>query len=186
VVNAWRYFLFFVVLAPVPPQPFAADLQQAKEFGKSVALAVKEELGKNLMQAIGRSKFEGAVKFCNEQAYSLTAQKAQAFGARVKRATDRPRNPKNQADAEELKYLRLFKTQMPQAKPELIESHGEYHFYAPIVTNAMCLKCHGNTKKDIAPEVLATLKRLYPKDQATGYKEGQVRGIFSIHWKKKK
>jgi len=37
--------------------------------------------------------------------------------------------------------------------------------------------CHGE-KTD--PAVGAKLKTLYPQDQATGYKQGDVRGAFTI------
>jgi hypothetical protein len=56
------------------------------------------------------------------------------------------------------------------------------HFYYPIVTNSMCLSCHG-TEKDIAPEVAKRIIKFYPMDKATGYAENQVRGIWSITFK---
>ena len=46
-----------------------------------------------------------------------------------------------------------------------------------IAADAPCLACHGSK---IAPEVSDKLKALYPKDQATGYKTGDIRGAFSI------
>ena len=42
---------------------------------------------------------------------------------------------------------------------------------------AQCLKCHG-PKEQILPEVRDALARDYPKDQATGFQEGDLRGWF--------
>ena len=56
---------------------------------------------------------------------------------------------------------------------------GEIAFYYPIITNTMCLQCHG-TKNEVAPETLVKIKNLYPKDKALGYSTNEVRGIWSI------
>jgi hypothetical protein len=46
-----------------------------------------------------------------------------------------------------------------------------------IPTAAQCLNCHGES---ISPEVDAKLKALYPNDQARGFKEGDLRGAFTL------
>ncbi len=56
-------------------------------------------------------------------------------------------------------------------------------FYAPIITNTLCLQCHGKPGSDIKPKVLASLKDLYPNDMAKGYDANQVRGLWSIDFK---
>ena len=44
----------------------------------------------------------------------------------------------------------------------------------------MCLQCHGSKGIDIAPETLKVIEEKYPNDQATGYTENQLRGIWVI------
>jgi hypothetical protein len=44
---------------------------------------------------------------------------------------------------------------------------------------ALCVNCHG-APDALAPEVKAQLAKDYPFDQATGYREGQVRGAISL------
>ena len=46
-----------------------------------------------------------------------------------------------------------------------------------IPTAELCLACHG-TKID--PVVAAKLTELYPRDQARGYKVGDIRGAFTF------
>jgi hypothetical protein len=46
-----------------------------------------------------------------------------------------------------------------------------------IPTGKVCLKCHG---EKIDPDVEASLKQNYPRDKARGFKEGDIRGAFTI------
>ena len=69
---------------------------------------------------------------------------------------------------------------MAKKWPKFTESDGETKGYFPIETNAACLQCHGSKDLDIKPKVLKKIAQLYPKDQATGYKEHQLRGIFVV------
>lgn len=49
----------------------------------------------------------------------------------------------------------------------------------------MCLQCHGKPAEQINPATLKKLSELYPADKAVGYDIDQVRGIWSIQFKKK-
>ena len=42
-----------------------------------------------------------------------------------------------------------------------------------------CLTCHGDAAK-LTPELKDKLAKLYPKDQATGYELGQIRGALTV------
>ncbi|MEC8831799.1 MAG: DUF3365 domain-containing protein, partial [Bacteroidota bacterium] len=124
-----------------------------------------------------------AVLFCNERAYPLTDSMSTNFHARIKRVSDKPRNPNNRANAVELTHIETFKNKVAageSVEPILKEENGEVYFYYPIVTNTMCLNCHGKPETNIAPEVLSHLSRLYPDDEAIGYGPDEVRGIWSI------
>ena len=45
-----------------------------------------------------------------------------------------------------------------------------------------CLTCHGSS---LQPELKAEILRLYPNDQATGFKPGELRGAFTVTQKLK-
>ncbi|MDF0714532.1 DUF3365 domain-containing protein [Muricauda sp. 334s03] len=154
-----------------------------KELGMRYALETKKVLGKNLMGTIQNKGVEEAVVFCNERAYPLTDSMSTNFNARIKRVSDKPRNPENQANAIELMHIETFKGQVAggaSVEPILSEENGKVHFYYPIVTNTMCLNCHGTPDKNITPKVYASLLELYPQDKAIGYGPDEVRGIWSI------
>lgn len=151
--------------------------------GKAIARGTKTELGKNLLKAIKTRKTLGAISFCNIKALPITTQKMKELNAIIKRATDRPRNPKNYGNTEELKYISLFKQQLSsgkELKPILIKTDKAYHFYSPIITNQMCMQCHGQLQSQISQAVLKKIHILYPQDKAINYKSNEVRGVFSI------
>ncbi|APY06937.1 cytochrome c family protein [Winogradskyella sp. J14-2] len=157
------------------------------ERGLKYALTTKAVLGKNLMGTIQKKGTLEALEFCNVKAYPLTDSMAVVHNASIKRVSDKPRNPKNKANSEELEYINTFKTLVAGEKevsPIVKESEDNVHVYYPIVTNTMCLQCHGKPKSDIKPDVLKSLSSLYPKDKAIRYSENQVRGIWNVSFKK--
>jgi cytochrome c553 len=159
--------------------------QTPVDRGLEYALTTKKELGKNLMGTIQKKGTLEAVKFCNVRAYPITDSMAVAQSATIKRVTDRPRNPENQANSKELKIIEDFKNLIAQGEsyePVTEIENGEVNFYYPIVTNSMCLQCHGNKGKEIEPAVFTALSTLYPSDKAVGYDVNQVRGIWSISY----
>jgi cytochrome c553 len=157
------------------------------ERGLKYALTTKAILGKNLMGTIQKKGTLEALEFCNVRAYPLTDSMAVVHNASIKRVSDKPRNSKNKANSEELEYIKTFKTLVAGGKeisPIVKETEDDVHVYYPIVTNSMCLQCHGKPKTNIKPDVLKTLTLLYPEDKAKGYSENQVRGIWNVSFKK--
>lgn len=154
--------------------------------GQEYALNTKKELGKNLMGTIQKKGTLEAVTFCNKQAYPITDSMAVAQNATIRRVSDKPRNPENQANAKELGIIERFKKAIARNEkyqPVTEIENGTVKFYAPITTNSMCLQCHGSPEKDIEPKVLTALTNLYPEDKAIGYDVNEVRGIWSITYK---
>jgi len=157
-----------------------------KDIGMRIALSTKKQLGKNLMGTIQKKGTLAALKFCNIKAYPLTDSMATVHNARIKRVSDKPRNKNNQANEKELALIAYFKNAVASGEayqPIVEKENGMVSFYAPITTNTMCLQCHGKPETDIKPEVLASLKNLYPDDRAKGYGANEVRGIWSIDFK---
>lgn len=158
-----------------------------KERGLQYALSTKAVLGKNLMGKIQKNGTLAALEFCNIKAYPLTDSMSVVHKATIKRVSDKPRNQKNIASNVEKGYINIFKENVKtntKSDPILVVSDQKVQFYYPIITNRMCLQCHGNTSSDIEVSTLDKIKNLYPEDLATGYQENQVRGIWSITFDK--
>ncbi|MGF1534251.1 MAG: DUF3365 domain-containing protein [Bernardetiaceae bacterium] len=187
-LTAIAYYLYHADLEA--PDWFAEHERQAhperkpyQEQGQEWAMATKAVLGKNLMQAIQREGPEGAVTFCNTRAYPLTDSMARVLGAHIKRVSDLPRNPQNTADERELAYITQTKAILAagdKPKPQMIELNGRMVGYYPILTNAMCLQCHGQPNTDINSATLQKIDQKYPNDKARGYAADQLRGIWVV------
>ncbi|WP_431107525.1 c-type heme family protein [Winogradskyella poriferorum] len=157
------------------------------ERGLKYALTTKAVLGKNLMGTIQKKGTLEALEFCNVRAYPLTDSMAVVHNASIKRVSDKPRNQKNKANNEELEYIETFKNLLSEKKeinPIVKESGNDVHVYYPIITNTMCLQCHGKIETNIKPDILKSLTLLYPEDKAKGYSENQVRGMWNVSFKK--
>lgn len=158
------------------------------ELGQSFAMKTKATLGKNLMAAISSKGPEYAVTFCSTKAIPLTDSVALSLNVKINRVSDQNRNPQNKANASELTYIQNTKLVIAEGKspkPQLIETDNKQIAYYPIITDNMCMLCHGKVDTDIASGTLAKIKELYPKDLATGYKINELRGIWVVEMDKK-
>ena len=163
-------------------------LEKYKILGKKYASRTKAALGKKLMQAITEKGPDGAVKFCDINALPLTDSLSLAHGAKIRRVTDKPRNPLNKANEKEMSIIAEFKKMLLSGNPVepiLDTTDGQIDFYYPITTNAMCLQCHGVPEEQITTSTLAQLDKLYPNDRARNYHENEVRGIWAISFEEK-
>lgn len=157
--------------------------EEARVKGMEYAMATQAVLGKTLQ---GKIKSEGtvaAIEFCNLRALPITDSLSREKGAAISRITDRPRNPENRASDEEMKFISRFKSDLATGQaPEglVVRQEGRTNFYYPILTNNLCLQCHGRPEKEISPEVLSILKERYPQDSATGYAANEFRGLWKV------
>lgn len=153
------------------------------EIGQNIAMQTKGVLGKNLLQAIASEGTENAVTFCSSKAIPLTDSVALAAHAKIKRVSDKSRNPDNKANEAELDYIKITKEAISKGeavKPKLTTDGNKQIAYYPIMTNDMCLQCHGEPDKDISPTTLSKISELYPDDLAVGYKSDELRGIWVV------
>ncbi len=159
-----------------PDKPFS-------ELSKEIADKAKAELGKNLLNAIQSKGTLGAISFCNEKAISLTEEISEKLGYKLKRVSDKPRNPLNEANTEEKQIIEIFKIQLKAGqsfKTITRESWELKQGFYPIVTNQMCLQCHGVVGKNISALTYSKIQELYPKDKAIGYEENEIRGLWVV------
>jgi hypothetical protein len=175
--------LFIISCNTKPKEEKIATNINRKDTLRNYAMQTKGVLGKNLMNAINKQGTEKAIEFCSTKAIVITDSMGTALNATLKRVSDKPRNPINMASEDETAFIKELKQKISKGEkmtPKFTESDGEITGYFPIETNAMCLQCHGSKDSDIKPNVLKKIVQLYPNDQATGYKENEIRGIFVV------
>lgn len=168
-----------------PPETTITQVERTKymEKGQRLANETQKILGSNLINAINEGGASNAVEFCNKQAYPLTDSMATALKAHITRVSDQPRNQDNAANNEQLTYITSAKQKISkgeQVKPQVNILNGKITGYYPIITNQMCMQCHGRKIDQITEETLAMINELYPNDQAIGYGVGELRGIWVV------
>ncbi len=163
----------------------AQDLPVPSEAGPKIIAEAFGRLSAALAEAVAQGGPAGALGVCREQAPVIAESVGKEHGVTLRRAAIRFRNPKNAADESETAALATFAAalaaqQVPQALT-LADADGGTSFIAPILlANALCLQCHGTPGVDIAPGTLEAIRRLYPEDQATGFKLGDLRGLWRV------
>ncbi len=127
-----------------------------------------------------------AISVCHTKAPEITSSVSKEKGWSIGRTSLKTRNPSNKPDSWELAVLKKFEERKAAGEDpkkmefaEVVEADGKktFRYMKAIPTGAVCLACHGES---IKPEVKARLKELYPDDQATGFREGDIRGAFTI------
>jgi hypothetical protein len=161
------------------PDMMLASLQFFKEL--------QRELVTELYGSIMKGGTDHAVPYCKLKSSSIEKIVSQRSNIEIKRVTDRARNPQHLADAFEMKIIEKWKAELSLGKkPSPIaqkDEKGNYRVMEPIILKIdFCLKCHGS-ETNIKPSTLKIIKREYPKDNARGYKIGDLRGAFSATWK---
>ncbi|MGB7325390.1 MAG: DUF3365 domain-containing protein [Rubripirellula sp.] len=153
--------------------------QSPSEASKTQMLAAKDalfmKLSGRLMEAMTNQGPAAAITVCQKEAPAIAKTVSDEKGLQIGRTGVRLRNPNNVAPA--------WAKELVQDKidtPTFVSlDNGHSAALLPINLKAQCLMCHG-PKDEIAPVIQEQLTKLYPDDQATGFKEGELRGWFWI------
>jgi hypothetical protein len=165
----------------------ASDALDQEAAARARAEAAANALGSTLKQALqARMQAEGplaAVDFCHQQAQSLTAQVANEHGVRLGRLGLRLRNPDNavsdwqQAALEQMAASHDPAAASPRVSVRRSADGARLNYVRAIRTEAPCLLCHGSKLSD---SLLAAIRERYPEDRATGFAEGDLRGLLWV------
>lgn len=169
------------VCAGAEPSPEQVDKARAAVAG--LAEGLKARLG----EALKAGGPVAAVQVCNTVAPGLAADAAKTTGLSVGRTALKVRNPENAPDEFEKRVLMEFAAKIAAGSDPAKLEHAEIvddggsrmvRYMKAIPTAAEpCLVCHGET---LAPDLKAEIDKLYPNDQATGFKAGDLRGAFTV------
>jgi hypothetical protein len=165
-------------------QDKAALAKEGKALIGQFAGALKAEL----TGAIEAGGAVTAVNVCHTRAPEIAASVSGASeGWVIARSSHKLRNPSNAPDAfTEAAIAEFLARQEAGAAAEdlvtteIVEEGGDkvFRMVKAIPTGALCLSCHGGA--EVAPDVEAALARLYPQDEARGFREGEMRGVFTL------
>ena len=172
-----------------PPATTAAASDHAADLTacRTAVGRLGQALRGALQEAIAADGAVGAMKVCNVEALPLTRTISTEEGVIIGRTSLYFRNPANAPDDWERARLAEFATRKAAGEGadaleiwEVVDdaaSHKTFRYMKAIVTAPMCLQCHGS---ELAPDVAAAVKKLYPDDAATGFAVGDLRGAFTV------
>ncbi len=163
-------------------EPDTSNIQQARSLIKQYAGNLKHEL-KTAIKQEGLAK---AVEVCHLKAPDIASDASKQSGWTVRRTSLKVRNLEDAPDKWEFSVLKQFEARKQAGEPvktmeysEKVTKNGQtwFRYMKAIPTQKICLQCHG---EKIDSKVSRELDSLYPFDQATGFKVGDIRGAFSL------
>lgn len=160
--------VFFVILISISNLHASEEvaLAKIKEFGE----VLKKELRKGLKESPVK-----AVGVCNIRAPEIQKQ-VSVDGIKIGRVSQKNRNPQNLPKKWMKTYINQFHENKVSKKYIVADlRNGRKGLIKPIKTMPLCLKCHGS---GIEESLRSEISSKYPKDKATGYKVGEIRGFF--------
>ncbi len=153
---------------------FTESQLQQKQRAESTRDQMLSTLLDELVSAIGENGPAKSIKVCKVSAPAVAKQLSQD-GIKIGRTSFKLRNPANQPP----EWAASFVTTQTQEPTFVALPQDRLGALLPIRLKATCLMCHG-TEPEILPEVKAAIVSNYPKDQATGFAEGDLRGYFWV------
>jgi len=182
--SKWMRVVASAVLVTAAAEAPPAQLATARETAKQVMVGTKALLETEIKD----KGAAGALGACSRVALDM-ARAHEREGWRVRRVSDRLRNPADAPDAWEKRALARFAVEH-RAKPlapetetwEVVRERGArvLRYAKPVVIPGdVCLRCHGE-RAAIEPAVRDSIARLYPRDRALGYRVGDLRGAISV------
>ncbi len=162
-------------LLPAVPALAGGDSDATAERGAALLAPFKQQLMAELTEGMTQG-VPAAVSACHVQA-PVIAEGLSVLGVEMGRASHKLRNPANRAPQWVAPVLDEF-VAGGAIEPRTLSLEGDRAGYIePIRVKGLCLACHGS---ELAPEVQARISALYPGDQATGFAEGDFRGVFWV------
>lgn len=185
--------LAFALCASLPvragdlPASVTPELAQAV---RSIAGELVDQLGQKLRGTMSSEGPIAAVGVCKETAPAIAKRLSEQHAAQVGRVGTRARNPKTGVpNAWQRDALAEFDARLAQGeKPAALEywkvvetgnGQRELHYAKAIVTQPLCVSCHGNAE-DIPAPLMEKIRAEYPQDEATGYSAGKLRGAVVV------
>jgi len=157
--------------AEVKPEEKAPEAIDARrETADKADLMLRQRLMGKVMKTVKDEGFVSAVTVCHGEAEPMTREVGEEMNVKIGRVSDRLRNPNNVGPDWVAPLIAKA-----DGKASYAVEGDALHVVKPLHIAENCLNCHGQTDQ-LAEGVAEALQKHYPKDKATGYKLGDIRG----------
>ncbi len=166
--------LLVAALARAEETPSDADWRAR---GAAAVQPFKQQLMAELTAALAKGPVN-AVEVCRLRAPQI-ADAAGSSAQRMGRSSHRLRNPANAPRPWVEPLLAAYTRGVATGPLVLHLPSGGVGYVEPIYAQPLCLTCHGEA---IDPALRARIRELYPRDRATGFRDGDLRGVFWVEF----
>jgi len=177
-----RFVLQAATLLIAANLSFAADPNEAdRQLVKQLATELKTALSTAL-----QTSPESAIGVCNERAPQIAGKIAQEHGVQIGRTALKVRNPANAPTEWQRGVLLDFQNRLASGEALASMEYSatiqgkefiERRYMKAIPTEPLCVTCHGT---QLAPSLKQAIANKYPRDQATGFSVGELRGAVYV------
>ena len=164
----------------------ADDLSARAAASRAATKELATRLKGELVRAIKTGGPKSAISVCKLAAPSIASEISERNRWRVGRTALKLRNPGNTPDEWERLALERFSEQLKQGVDpkklehfEVVKQGGasNFRYMRAILISEPCLTCHGPA---VEPSLYEEIKKIYPRDEATGFELGSLRGAFTV------
>jgi len=153
------------------------------EMGNAIVDTTFKTLGGKLKGAVKEGGIEGAIEYCNLNAYPIVDELSKANNATISRKSQKYRNADNKTDSSDDFIYERYREAIAAGAPMeafLIDNPTEnmISYYKPIMQLEFCGVCHGS-KEAIGPSY-SKIADLYPDDLAVDFETGDLRGLWRV------
>jgi hypothetical protein len=141
---------------------------------------MQDALLRELSEALELGGPEFALKSCHIDVVGITRRIGRQEGVRAGRTSDRLRNFANAPKVWAAPLVTAYAGHRTRDVEGFAVDLGEkVGVLRPITERPICASCHGPLEK-LSPAVRDALGTRYPRDRATGFSEGEIRGWFWV------
>jgi hypothetical protein len=149
--------------------------------GGEITAAAGKTLVSTVQQQMAEGGVQQAINFCQLNALPITDSLSQIQGVSIKRTALKLRSYKNAPDSLERAVLNNYVTSK-NFEPQLMASKTGAVYFEPIMLKGFCQTCHGTPGESMTLETDSIIKSIYHADAATGFAEGDFRGMWAIYF----
>jgi hypothetical protein len=162
-----------------------AQLRPAIQHGELILLSIQNAVLSELTQELSERGPGGAIRVCHMSATTVINRVAREEGIAAGRTSARLRTPSNAPKPWAAPIVARY-VDRPAAGLDgfVVDLGTRVGVMRPIAHREVCSPCHGR-EDQLTPNVRAELTDRYPKDQATGFRDGDLRGWLWVEVPKK-
>lgn len=154
---------------------------ELKSRGAEITAAVGKTLVGTVQKHMATGGVSEAIQFCQLNALPITDSLSKVHSVQIKRTAIKTRNQNNLPDSLESIFLNQYLAS-GKYDSHLVSTKTGVAYFEPILLKGFCQTCHGTPGAEMTFETDSIIKSIYPLDEATGFAEGELRGMWALYF----